>query len=153
MLIVYFFVTYESAFKNFFLCFDLTITARWISLFMKGAWFAHINLVFNWAIAFTTDRQASLESFECLSFICKFEFLSSFSTWSLKKVLLKNCSFNLTLLVSVSQNMILVLLGSLCGSWRDWFQMCKSFGSFWAYLFWSNLHKGIRGGYAVCGFV
>ena len=64
--------------RNFFLSFDLTITPRWISLFMKGAWFARINLLFNGAIVFTTDRQVSLKCFKSLSLICKFEFISLF---------------------------------------------------------------------------
>ena len=99
---------------NFFLSFDLTITSRWISLFMKGAWFARINQLFNGAIVFTTDWQVSLNN------------------WTI-------CSCDkLVLLVSVLQKMILVLLGSFCRSRRAWFQTCKSFESFWAYFLWSN---------------
>ena len=57
--------------RNFFLSFDLTITAHWISLFMKGAWFFRINLLFKGAFVFTTDKQVSLKCFRPLSLICK----------------------------------------------------------------------------------
>ena len=45
LFIVCFFVTFGSTFKDFFLSFDLTITLRWISLFMRGTWFAPTNLL------------------------------------------------------------------------------------------------------------
>ena len=132
--------------RNFFLSFDLTIIALWISLFMKGAWFARINLLFNGAIVLTIDRQVSLKYFRSLSLICKVEFLSLFSIWSLKRVFLKNFSCgNSLLLVSVLQKMVLVLLGSFCGSRRAWFRTCKSFGSIWAHFLWSNQHEGLVG--------
>ena len=76
--------------RNFFLSFHLTITPRWISLFMKVAWYVRMNMLFNRAIVFATDRQVSLKCFKPLSFICKYDFLSLFNTWSPERVLLKN---------------------------------------------------------------
>ena len=118
--------------RNVFLSFHLTITPCWISLFTKGAWFASINLLFDGAIVFTTDRKVSLKYFKLLS-LNKFEFISLFNTWSL----ICRCG-NLVILVFILQKMSLVLLGWLCGSGRVQFQMSKSFGRFWTYLFGSN---------------
>ena len=36
----------DLRFRNYSFIFDLSITAHWVSLFIKGAWFAHINLLF-----------------------------------------------------------------------------------------------------------
>ena len=86
-LLFVFFVTYGAVFKKSFSLpsFDLTITSNLISVFMKGAGWSHTNLLFNKAIVFKTDKQVSLKCFRYFSLICKFEFLSLFSTWSLKR--------------------------------------------------------------------
>ena len=60
------FLSMTDILRIFFLSFDLIITARRNSLFMKSAWFARINLLFNRAIVFATDRQVSLVFIACL---------------------------------------------------------------------------------------
>ena len=104
----------------------------------EGVWFARINPLFNEAIVLKTDGEVSLKCFRSLSLIFKLEFLSLFSTWSLKRVLSKNYSCcNFVLLVFVLQKMILGPLESFCGSRREpGFELVIV----WDHLLWSDQH-------------
>ena len=138
--------------RNFFLSSDLTTKAHWISLFIKGAWFARINLHYNGTIMFKTDRQVSLKCFRFLSLICNFDSLSSFRIWSLERYWIIHSCGNLVLLVSFSQKMILVLFGSFCEIREPGFEHAKVLEASGPICYDQIDTQGISGGFVAWRF-